>query len=190
MIEQIQWLGYGSFFIQGPPLIYINPSRVTRHTFLADVILVGHHHDDHFSMADIRKLRGPQTRVLTNEHLAKEIEGSHIIRPWQSIMVDRAGIKAIPAYSPNGWQQAIRHFTRVFRVAGQFTVQKSVLQNGAANDESHHTRSRQQRPPGTERDRAAEGAAGGSQIARMANELIRTAGNQVVATFCLNPDYR
>lgn len=104
MIEQIQWLGYGSFFIQGPPLIYINPSRVTRHTFLADVILVGHQHDDHFSLADINKLRGPQTRILTNASVSKEVEGSNIIRPWQSIMIDRAGIKAIPAYSPNGWQ--------------------------------------------------------------------------------------
>jgi len=104
MIEQIQWLGHGSFFIQGPPLIYINPSRVTRNTFLADVILVGHHHDDHFSMADIAKLRGAQTRVLTNEFLAKEIEGSTTIRPWQTIVIDRAAIKAIPAYSSHGWQ--------------------------------------------------------------------------------------
>lgn len=100
MIEQIQWLGYGGFFIQGPPLIYINPSRVTRNTFLADVILVGHHHNEHFSMADITKLRGPQTQILTNEYVAQEIEGSKIIRPWQSMMIDRAGIKAIPAYSP------------------------------------------------------------------------------------------
>ncbi|MBI1280234.1 MAG: hypothetical protein GC179_19060 [Anaerolineaceae bacterium] len=104
MIEQIQWLGYGSFFIQGPPLIYINPSRVTRNTFLADVILVGHHHDEHFSLADINKLRGAQTRVITNETIAKEIEGSSVIRPWQSVMIDRAGIKAMPAYSKNGWQ--------------------------------------------------------------------------------------
>ena len=101
MIDQIQWLGHGGFFIQGPPLIYINPSLVTRNTFLADVILVGHHHDEHFSVASINKLRGPQTRILTNEYLTREIEGSQIIRPWQSIVVDRAGIKAIPAYSPN-----------------------------------------------------------------------------------------
>ena len=53
MIDRIQWLGHGSFFIQGPPLIYINPSRVTRRTFLADVILVGHAHQEHFSVADI-----------------------------------------------------------------------------------------------------------------------------------------
>ncbi len=104
MIEQIQWLGYGGFFIQGPPLIYINPSRVTRNTFLADVILVGHHHNEHFSMADITKLRGPQTQILTNEYVAQEIEGSKVIRPWQSVMIDRAGIKAIPAYSPLGTQ--------------------------------------------------------------------------------------
>ncbi len=104
MIDQIKWLGHGSFFIQGPPLIYINPSLVARNTFLADVILVGHHHDEHFSLASIDKLRGAQTQIFTNEYLAKEIEGSTVLRPWQSVMVERAGIKAIPAYSPNGWQ--------------------------------------------------------------------------------------
>jgi len=104
MIDQITWLGHGSFFIQGPPLIYINPMRTTRTTFLADVILISHHHEDHFSPADINKLRGAQTRILSNEQVAREIEGCEVIRPWQSIVIDRAGIKAIPAYSPNSWQ--------------------------------------------------------------------------------------
>ncbi len=104
MLDQIQWLGHGSFFIQGPPLIYINPWRVSRHTFLADVILVSHHHYDACSLADINKLRGPQTRVLASELAAREIEGSEVIRPWQSAQIDRAGIKAVPAYSELSWQ--------------------------------------------------------------------------------------
>src|SRR5215813_860603 len=104
MIDRIQWLGYGSFFIQGPPLIYINPWRITRHTFLADVILVSHQHYEHCSLADIEKLRGSATRVISNELVKQEVEGCEVLRPWQSIQVDRAGIKAIPAYSPDGWQ--------------------------------------------------------------------------------------
>ena len=107
MIEQIQWLGYGSFLIQGPPLIYINPWRVARHTFHADVILIGHNHYEHCSLADINKLRGPETRVIGNDLVAAEIDGTQILRPWQSIRVDRAGIKAIPAYSVKGWQHPL-----------------------------------------------------------------------------------
>lgn len=99
MIDKIQWLGYGSFVIQGPPLIYINPWRVVRSVFHADVILVGHHQYEFCSPADIAKLRGPETRIITNEAVAQEIEDCTIIRPLQSVTIDRAGIKAIPAYS-------------------------------------------------------------------------------------------
>jgi L-ascorbate metabolism protein UlaG (beta-lactamase superfamily) len=101
MIENIQWLGYGGFRIEGPPLIYINPWRVVRVAFHADVILVSHHHYEHCSLADIAKLRGPDTKVIGNERVAESIEGCTVLRPWQSMSVDRAGIKAVPAYSPN-----------------------------------------------------------------------------------------
>lgn len=101
MLDRIQWLGHGSFIIQGPPLIYVNPWRVVRKVFHADVILVSHDHYDHCSLADIDKLRGPDTRIIGNERVAKEIEGCTVLRPWQSLCVDRACIKAVPAYSPN-----------------------------------------------------------------------------------------
>jgi L-ascorbate metabolism protein UlaG (beta-lactamase superfamily) len=104
MIDRIQWLGHGGFLIQGPPLIYINPYRVSRSIFHADLLLISHHHVEHCSQADISKLRGPNTILLGNELVAQEIEGCQIMRPWQSMMVERAGIKALPAYSPTGWQ--------------------------------------------------------------------------------------
>ncbi len=100
MIERIQWLGYGSFNIQGPPLIYINPFRVPRGVFHADVILVSHDHYDQCSLADISKLRGPNTYVIGSESVAREIEDCIVLRPWQSLTVDRGCIKAVPAYSP------------------------------------------------------------------------------------------
>ncbi len=100
MIERIQWLGHGSFILQGPPLIYINPWRVPRSIFHADVILVSHDHYDHCSLADINKLRGPNTRIIGSERVAREIEDCMVLRPWQSLTMDRACIKAVPAYSP------------------------------------------------------------------------------------------
>jgi L-ascorbate metabolism protein UlaG (beta-lactamase superfamily) len=100
MLDRIQWLGHGSFRIEGPPLIYINPWRVVRVAFHADAILIGHDHYEHFSPADIEKLRGPETKIITNEKVSNMVQGAVHLLPWHSITVDRARITAIPAYSP------------------------------------------------------------------------------------------
>lgn len=102
MIDKIKWLGHGSFSIQGPPYIYIDPWRVVRSGFQADIILVSHDHYDHCSIADIKKLRGADTHIIGNEQVADKIDGTTVIRPWQSMTFDRISIKAIPAYAPNG----------------------------------------------------------------------------------------
>lgn len=104
MIENIKWLGHGSFIIEGPPIIYIDPWRVVKQVFHPDVILVTHDHYDHFSSADVSKLTGPDTRIITNDAVASQLDQSEILRPWQSLTVDRASIKAVPAYSTDGLQ--------------------------------------------------------------------------------------
>lgn len=106
MIDRIEWLGHGSFAIKGPPLIYINPWRISRSVFHADLILVGHNHYEHCSLADIEKLRGPDTVVIGNESVANDIAGAVVLRPWQSYTQDRANVKAVPAYSPNDLRHA------------------------------------------------------------------------------------
>lgn len=100
MINQIQWLGHGSFVIQGTPLIYINPWRIGRASHKADIILVSHEHYEHCSAADIDRLRGEHTVVITSEQAAREIGRCAVLRPWQSMTVGNACIKAVPAYSP------------------------------------------------------------------------------------------
>lgn len=107
MIEKIQWLGHGSFVIQGPPLIYINPWRVTRTVFHADVILVSHDHYEHCSLADIDKLRGSETKIIGNERVAKQIADCIVLRPWQTVNIDRASIKAVPAYSTTDFRHPL-----------------------------------------------------------------------------------
>lgn len=87
--------------IQGPPLIYINPWRLSRVTFLADVVLVGHSHYEHFSPTDIEKVRGEDTIILTNSFVAAQMPGAEVLREYQSKVVDRARITALPAYSPS-----------------------------------------------------------------------------------------
>jgi L-ascorbate metabolism protein UlaG (beta-lactamase superfamily) len=103
IIERIQWLGHGSFRIQGPPLIYINPWCVASGPFLADAVLVSHDHYDHCSPGDVCKLAGAGTMVIANELAAdflSECDDVHVLRPWQSINVGHVNIKAIPAYTP------------------------------------------------------------------------------------------
>lgn len=99
MIDQIQWLGYGGFMIQGPPLIYICPWRVSRVTFLADVVLVSHAHFEHFSPSDIERVSAPNTLVLANEQVAAQMPNAEVLMPFHSRVVDRARITALPAYS-------------------------------------------------------------------------------------------
>ena len=99
MIDNIQWLGHGSFIVHGPPFIYINPCRVGKVSFLADVILIGHDHYEHFSIGDIQKLSHEHTRVFGNARIQNEYHKTEIIRPWNSVIVERANIQAIPAYS-------------------------------------------------------------------------------------------
>ena len=101
MKDQIQWLGHGSFVIHGPPIIYIDPWRIARTTFHADVILISHEHYEHFSTADIEKLRGPDTTVIGSQSVADQLDNCVVLRPHHSLTVDRVGIKAVPAYSPD-----------------------------------------------------------------------------------------
>lgn len=105
MIERIEWLGHASFRIQGSPLIYIDPWRVARNAFHADVILVTHDHYDHCSSADVEKLRGPGTAVVTNPMAAKVLGNTTILRPWQVMNIERACIKAVPAYNSHHPQE-------------------------------------------------------------------------------------
>jgi L-ascorbate metabolism protein UlaG (beta-lactamase superfamily) len=107
MIENVKWLGHGSFHIDGQSSIFIDPWRVPRGTFLADLILISHDHYDHCSLVDVEKLRGSNTAIITNPTIAPQIADAQILRPWQSISMNRVSIKAVPAYSPQSPQHPL-----------------------------------------------------------------------------------
>jgi len=107
MIDRIQWLGHGSFLIQGPPLIYINPWRVSRSAFHPDAILITNDLYDHCSPGDIDKLRGPQTMIIANPAASSVLSDSALLlRSWQSINVSGARITAVPAYTRSDYYPA------------------------------------------------------------------------------------
>ncbi len=100
MIENIHWLGHGSFRISGQHHIYINPWKLNQPHPPADIILITHHHYEHFSPRDITQLRTPTTTIITNERVAAELDDATPLRYWQSLNIGRTNIKAVPAYSP------------------------------------------------------------------------------------------
>lgn len=101
MIDSIQWLGHGSFMLQGPPIVYINPWRVVTSAFLADVILISSDQYDHCSVADVQKLRSDETRIIGAPGVEAHIADAQVVLPWHSVTLDRLSIKAVPAYAPN-----------------------------------------------------------------------------------------
>lgn len=100
MIERIKWLGRSSFLIEGSPIIYINPWRVVRKAFHADIILITDDLYHHCSTADIEKLRGPHTRIISSQQVASQFPDVTVLRPWQTMTVEQAAVKAVPAYLP------------------------------------------------------------------------------------------
>ncbi|HEX3050166.1 MAG TPA: MBL fold metallo-hydrolase [Aggregatilineaceae bacterium] len=100
MIDRIQWLGHGSFRIEGSPLTYINPWRIARSAFHADLILISSDQYEHCSPADVEKLCGPDTVVVANAEAAAALGGDVVVlRPWQCFNVGAARITAVPAYT-------------------------------------------------------------------------------------------
>ncbi len=105
MIDQIVWLGNGTFILHGTPdsagnrpTVYVNPWRIASASQPADVILISSDRFDRCSMADVRKLRGENTQVIASERAAAVLGDCTILRPWQSLSLDHMCIKAIPAY--------------------------------------------------------------------------------------------
>jgi L-ascorbate metabolism protein UlaG (beta-lactamase superfamily) len=102
VIDQIRWLGHGSFLLEGSPILYINPWRIVRSAFHADAILISSDQYDQCSTADVEKLRGPSTKVIGSESVASHVSGVAVLRPWQSISVDRASVKGVPVFRGEG----------------------------------------------------------------------------------------
>lgn len=123
MIDKIEWLGHASFRIHESPCIYIDPWRIPPNSPLADAILITHEHYDHCSLSDIERLAKPDTVIIASDGPAQLLKDDFKItrlRPWQSVNVGNANIKAVPAYTFDenhpaarqdiGFMIAMRHY--------------------------------------------------------------------------------
>lgn len=99
VLEGIEWLGHASFKISKDKVIYIDPWKVKAGQ-VADIILITHEHYDHCSSADVEKLKGAHTVIVTTPDCAEKLSGDvRAIKPGQAIEVEGLRIEAVPAYN-------------------------------------------------------------------------------------------
>ena len=122
-LKKVEWLksshpyGGACIRINSEKTIYIDPANLSEESTKkkADLILLTHSHDDHFSIETLEKLVKPTTIIvcptdceesLIHEHFEFNI---YVIKPSERIKLNRVKIDAVPAYSssahPNsaGW---------------------------------------------------------------------------------------
>ncbi|MDZ4766042.1 MAG: MBL fold metallo-hydrolase [Chloroflexota bacterium] len=97
MFDRIHWLGHGTFAIFDTLRIYINPRRIAKPPQPADIVLVSNAQYAICSPADIEKLRDARTQIIASASVASEIPNVTVLRPYQSISIGRACIKAVPS---------------------------------------------------------------------------------------------
>lgn len=95
LVESVTWLGHAGFLIRaGRAHVYIDPYRVPGGAPAADVILVTHHHYDHFSPQDIERLTTDGTWLIAPPTVAERVAGQVVsIAPGQ--LVEPEGVRGI-----------------------------------------------------------------------------------------------
>jgi len=106
LLENLHWLGHASFRLDGPPTIYFDPTNSKDEWPRADIILISHGHDDHFSLSTVERLSTPETIIITSAGVAKRLEDRddlqaevRALQPGERTTVGEVDIEAVPAYN-------------------------------------------------------------------------------------------
>jgi len=101
LIKKLHWLGHDSFRLDGPPVIYFDPWKLHGNLPKADLVLVSHHHHDHCSPEDVKKVSGPETVIVASAQAADELRGARAVAPGDKLSVAGVDVEAVPAYNVN-----------------------------------------------------------------------------------------
>lgn len=104
----IHWLGQATIVLEGSKTVifdpYTGPMRfIPLPQFKADLLLVTHEHDDHFSMVDVQELTSRKTKLVASDNcrmkLGRAPFESKFVDPGDKVTVDGIQIEAVPAYN-------------------------------------------------------------------------------------------
>jgi hypothetical protein len=105
-INKLHWFGTATFLYHGSQNIYFDPIALAGNLPPADLILITHAHTDHWSVADIQKVAGPNTTLIISPGMSKAYETNKaeigipatVLAEGQTIEVKGVSVQAVPAY--------------------------------------------------------------------------------------------
>jgi L-ascorbate metabolism protein UlaG (beta-lactamase superfamily) len=100
MLDRFTWFKQAGYIWRGDGIsVYIDPWDVTTED-AADLVLITHAHQDHFSPDDIERVRGPHTRIVAPRDVANELKGDvTAVSPGDSQEVAGVKFEVVPAYN-------------------------------------------------------------------------------------------
>ncbi len=101
LIKNIRWVNNACVKISGAKTLYFDPYRIEEKD-TADIILITHDHSDHFSMADINKVKGNNTVIVAPSCVTKSIDkNKRAVKAGDVIKVKGIKIQVVPSYNLN-----------------------------------------------------------------------------------------
>ena len=105
-LAKLHWFGTSAILYNGSKVIYFDPIGLDGNLPKADIILITHAHSDHWSVADIKKVIGPNTTLIISPNVSASYEASKadlgfpatILIEGAKTEVDGVNIEAVPAY--------------------------------------------------------------------------------------------
>ena len=98
----LQWLGHASFKIcHEDTVIYIDPWKLKDSPQDATLVLVSHSHYDHYSLEDIAKVSGADTKLVASADVIAKGKTGQAIMPGQTIELGSVRVTGVAAYNPN-----------------------------------------------------------------------------------------
>jgi L-ascorbate metabolism protein UlaG (beta-lactamase superfamily) len=109
-VSKLHWFGTSAILYNGSKVIYFDPISLDGKLPQADLILVTHAHSDHWSVADLKKIIGPNTTLIIGPIVSASYEVSKsdlgipatILAEGQTTEVNGVTVEAVPAYDTIG----------------------------------------------------------------------------------------
>jgi L-ascorbate metabolism protein UlaG (beta-lactamase superfamily) len=107
-VERLHWFGISAYLYHGSLNVYFDPANLEGELPTADLVLVTHAHSDHYSLADLLKVVGPDTILVLGTNASSAYDRTRdqlgveaiILGEGESIEAGGVKIEAVPAFEP------------------------------------------------------------------------------------------
>ena len=100
---QITFIGHGTLMFEFQDrVIHLDPvSRYADYSQMpkADLVLITHHHGDHFDLHTVAQITKKETQIVCTETCSKELQNGLVMKNGDVKIVNNIKIDAVPAYN-------------------------------------------------------------------------------------------